>query len=139
MTFGMQMLMGLGDPRIALSNATPLSSVIDPTDATAQYELTNAGDIRLTVSNNTVSDAGDWMNPKISAFATNYEVFATLNSGTLTAGTTGSWLGLETTRTWTRNRTTIGSNTAQIGLEIRKKGTTTVLASNTVTLTAEVN
>lgn len=139
MTACMQVMAAGGDPRIALSNATPSSSVIDPADAAAQYELTNAGDIRLTVSDNTVSDAGDWMSPKVSAYATNYEVFATLNSGTLTAGTTGSWLGLETTRTWTRNRTSVGSTTAQIGLEIRRKGTTTVLASCTVTLTAEVN
>lgn len=133
------LMAALGAPRILLSNATPLSSVIDPTDATAQYELTNGGDIRLTVSNNTVSDTGDWMSPKVAALATNYEVFATLNSGTLTAGTTGSWLGLETTRTWTRNRTSVGSNTAELALEIRRKGTTTVLASCTVTLTAEVN
>lgn len=139
MTFGMQMLLVSGDPRITLSNATASSSVIDPTDATAQYELTNGGDIRLTVSNNTVSDVGDWMSPKISAFATNYEVFATLNSGTLTAGTTGSWLGLETTRTWTRNRTSVGSNAAQIGLEIRKKGTTTVLATATIDFDATVD
>ena len=72
------------------------------------------------------TDAGDWVSPK--AFAPGaYECRATLNSGTLLTGTTGSWLALTSTRTWTCANTA----SANLTIEIRD-ASTTVVATGTV-------
>jgi hypothetical protein len=71
--------------------------------------------------------------------AANYEVKATLTSGTFTTGTAGSWLNLATEREWTARQTTVGTKTTTATFEIRKVGTTTILATATITLTATVN
>lgn len=69
--------------------------------------------------------------------AADYEVMATLQSGALTSGTTGSWLNCGTTRTWSvangaRNNTIVS---AVIFVQIRRG--TTIGASATITLSAE--
>jgi hypothetical protein len=101
--------------------------------AVTVYQLASTGDINRTVNTNT-TDIGDWITPKSAA--SGYEVFATLVSGTLTSGTTGSWLALSSSRSWNVNRSTFGTSTAVVGLQIRKVGTTTVLDSATITLEA---
>lgn len=81
--------------------------------------------------------SGTWL---LSGSASNYEVRLTLTSGTI-SGTTGTWLSLGTSRTW--------SNTANPGtgfyyvlregigtLEIRDSVTTAILASTTLTVHA---
>jgi hypothetical protein len=101
--------------------------------AVSTYTLSSTGDINRTVNTNT-TDIGDWITPKSAA--ANYECFATLSSGTLSSGTTGSWLALTSSRGWTRNRSTTGTSTAVIVVEIRKTGTSTVLDTATITLEA---
>lgn len=126
-----------GGPTIALSNQNIAALSADPTDATAAYSLENDGDVSRTV-NGAVTDLGDWMSPKNSGLASLFECRATLNSGSLTGGTTGSWLGLGTTRSWTRTQTSVGASAANLTIEIRRAGTTTTIASCTVQLDAEV-
>jgi hypothetical protein len=138
MTFGLQMLASAGGPRITLSNVNVDASALNPDDALAVYQLENDGDVNQIV-NGVTTDLSDWMVPKVSAFASQFEVFATLNSGSLTGGTTGSWLGLGTTRSWTRGQDAIGASTAQLGIQIRRVGTSNVLASCTVNLSATVD
>lgn len=110
------------------------SFTITPTDATAQFQLQSSGDIAKTSGTNAVADVGTWIIP--TSQASNYECFATLNSGTLTSGTTGSWLALTSNRTWTRHSGG-GLQTAEITVQIRKIGTGLVLDSTVVTLEAE--
>ena len=136
MTIGQQFFFGAGEPRITLTNQTIPASALDPADATAAYTLEADGDVSQSV-NGTPTDLGDWIAPKVGL--ANYEVFATLNSGSLTAGTTGSWVDLTLGPTWVRNRTTVGSAAANITVQIRRKFTTTVLASATISLTADVD
>jgi hypothetical protein len=112
------------------------SAVVDPTDAVAQFQLQSDGDVAKTNTNNAIVDVGDWIAP--IANAGNYECFATLDSGTLTSGTTGSWLALTSSQIWSRNRMTIGTDVAQITVQIRRVGTTDILATSVVTLTAIV-
>lgn len=102
--------------------------------ATASFALNNNGTRSQTV-NTTTTTIGDWVTPTNQA--ANYEVFATLSSGALTSGTTGSWLALTSTRSWTVSRSPAGISEAVVVLQVRKIGTTTVLASGTITLTAE--
>lgn len=103
--------------------------------ANASYELQTDGDISQSI-NGSASNIGEWVVPR-SAAGGNFEVFATLNSGTLSTGTTGSWLDLGSDRSWGVSQAIVGTKTAVIGLEIRRVGTTTVLDSCTVTLEAE--
>lgn len=128
---------GMGRVVSLVNPITALSVVTDPTDATAQYQLTNGGRVRRTVSNNTVVDVGSWVVPNLSNCY--YECFATLDSGTLTSGTTGSWLVLTSTRTWTLESTGPGLQAAQITVTIRHLGTTAIVATSVVTLNAEVS
>lgn len=71
--------------------------------------------------------------------AANYEVKATLTSGTFTSGTAGSWLNLGSEREWTARQTVVGTKTVTATFDIRKVGTTTVLGTASITLTATVN
>lgn len=131
------LLMGTsGGVRITLANTSVNPIAVFPATASATYELQLDGDI-VIYENGSPTDIGDWIIPR-SAAGSDYEVFATLNSGTLDSGTTGSWLGLGTTRSWGVTRSSLGTKSAQIGLEIRRVGTVNVLGSCTVDLSAEV-
>jgi hypothetical protein len=137
MTALMQGLVSAGLPKIQLSNQNVSALSADPTDATAAFSLENDGDVSKT-ENGVVTDLGDWMVPKVPGFISFYECMATLNSGSLSGGTTGSWLGLGTTRSWTRSQTSVGASSANITVDIRRVGTTQILATCVVLLDAEV-
>lgn len=102
--------------------------------ALAGYQLTSAGDIRQQTSSFGFQDIGDWANPKALAPGS-YEVRATVESGSVSSGTTGSWLALTSTRTWTVERTSTGVSEATILVEIRLS--TTVLTAARIALYAE--
>jgi hypothetical protein len=90
------------------------------------YEVVNGVDTSL----------GQWVTP--SSAGGNYEVYATLVSGTLSSGTTGSWVATSGTPLWTRVAVISGTiNTVELGMDIRATGTGTVLDSWSVTLEAE--
>lgn len=122
---------------ITITTATITAVEFSPTVASAAYSLDlNGGAYEITSTYGTLA-IGNWVTPLSSA--ANYEAYATLVSGTLTSGTTGSWLALTSTRTWSRNRGGLspGVNQAVITVDIRKIGTTTVLDTATITLQAE--
>lgn len=126
--------------RVSLSPTYTVSDLtISPTNASASFSLENDGDVaRITVTTGgggTV-DVGDWITPRSAAGAA-YEARATVNSGSLSSGTTGSWLALSSTRTWTLNQTSVGTTTCELTVEIRRASTGEVLDSTIVTLEAE--
>lgn len=137
MTFGMFMLaVANGGNTITLNASYDASSTIAGSTATAQFELTNGGDIRLTNPNNTVNDVGDWIVPKNSF--SNFDAMMTVNSGSaLTGSATGSWLNLGTTRNWQLVESVIGVLSSNCTLQIRNATTLSVLASCSVIWTAE--
>ena len=104
--------------------------------STAQYELTDAGDIRILTSMFGLQDIGDWASPKALAPGS-YEVRVDLGpgSGSLTSGTVGSWLALTTSREWRLDRSTPGQSLTTLLVQIRLSST--VLTSATVTLACE--
>jgi hypothetical protein len=81
----------------------------------------------------------NWVTP--TSAAANYEVFVTVVSGSLafTSSTTGSWIGLNINRSWFIQRTGNGYTSAQITVQIRRVGTSTVLDTATIYLEAEVS
>jgi hypothetical protein len=103
-----------------------------PADATATYALTNTGlEQRTGLSDNT------WL---LSGSASDYDVRATLLTGTLTSGTTGSWLSLGTTRSWVRTRTLNipGTDVVTLTIDLSLAGAATIIATASVTIEAEV-
>lgn len=117
---------------VSISDRSVQRIVVDPVDATASYELESDGDIAVNLA-----DSGDWITPKAAAGAA-YECRATVVSGTFTSGTFGSWLPLSSTRSWSLLRSTIGTSTASMTLEIRRASDGVVLDSATISFTATV-
>lgn len=84
--------------------------------------------------NGSFSNQAAWL---LSGSASQFEIRATLVSGYVPE-TTGSWLALSSTREWSCTDATqdFSPEEAVLTLEIRRVGTTTVLASANWTLTA---
>lgn len=119
--------------KLTLTSRT-VDDTVGQSTASAQYQLTTGGIAQsITINGGTVT-LENWVVPATSS--SRYEVFATLIAGTLTTGTTGTWQALTSTRGWSRNRTTVGTNTAIINLAIRLVGTTTTLVTADITLSA---
>jgi len=124
----------IGGDKIQLSGVAVLST--GNGSQTATYTLESDGDVVTATTDGGSVDAGDWIDPKAAA-PSDYEVQATLNAGTLTSGTTGSWLALSSNRSWTLTRATVGTATqVDLTIEIRR-GSGATLASANVTLDAE--
>jgi hypothetical protein len=125
--------------------AQPVSATVQISDqsiyraslgtTTASYSIANDGNVKKNTS--TILEA--WLQGSGGAVS-DYEVRATVTSGSLTSGTTGSWLNCSTTRTWTLVNDA-GDNstiTAVFTVEIRLAAApNTVLDSATITLSAE--
>ena len=129
-----------GDP-IGLAGYTENIVVGSPANVGVGYQLTSGGKEQGgfgTAASISYADIRDWVTPTSNANL--YEVRATRNSGALSSGTTGTWLALTSTRTWTVTRSVIGTSTANLTIEIRLAGGPgTILASATVSMTAEVS
>lgn len=103
--------------------------------ATSGYRLTSGGQIEEN-EQNTYTSLGFWIAP--TSQAGNYEVYATLTSGALSSGTTGSWLALSTSREWSCFAGAGNIEQATITIEIRRIGTTTpVYGPATINITAD--
>ena len=77
-----------------------------------------------------------WVTP--SSAGGNYEVFATVTSGSVSSGTTGSWVATSGSPLWTRVTPIVGTiNIVVLSMQVRATGTGTVLDTWTVTLEAE--
>lgn len=128
--------------RIITSGITSVEdNAIFPGTASAAIRLESDGDLsyrQLALAGGAYADSGDWCAPKAAGVA--FEVYATLNSGSLTSGTTGAWEALTADRTWLNDRAGVGTQTANITLQIRRIGTTTpVYTSSAIDVTAEVS
>lgn len=119
---------------IAITDTTAESEAVSPSAATATFRLTSAGNIEYTTGSNTVTDNGDWITPQTNM--ANYECRFDVTSGSLSSGTTGAWMSLSTTRTWTKQQVTNGTSTAIGTLQIRRTSDSTVMDTATITLTA---
>jgi len=109
--------------------------------AGAWYRLLSNGQAQAATDYNGVATyfLENWVTP--TSAAANYEVLVTVVSGSLafTSATTGSWISLNTNRAWFVQRTGNGYTSAQITVQIRRVGTSTVLDTATIYLEAEVS
>ena len=102
--------------------------------AQAIYQINTNGSDYQTV-NGTSSVLSQWVTPASSGG--NYEVFATLTGGSLSFGTTGSWVATSTSPQWIRTQPVVGSSDATLSMQVRATGSSTVLDTWTVYLYAE--
>lgn len=103
--------------------------------ADAQYQLGTGGGAFQVVNSGGATLLYAWCVP--ASQAANYEVYASLVSGSLSGGSsaTDTWLALTTTRAWLVSTVTLQYATLNVG--IRRIGTTTILASADINLVAE--
>lgn len=121
---------------VAISNYNVDDSVTDPANAQANYRLNSNGAIEMYREQDGIySSIGTWL---VIGANSDYEARATVLSGSLSSGTTGSWLALSTTREWARARTTVGTASCSFTLEIRKVSDGQIVDTATITLDAEV-
>lgn len=113
---------------ISLSNKNVSNAFFVPGSADAIYSLLSSR--AVSISPGSTSD--QWGDAGITA--SDFQARATVVSGGLSSGTTGSWLGLGTNRTWTLTGTTSGEVACQLTIEIRDVATSTVQATCTVNL-----
>ncbi len=126
---------GTSNVVISISNETISALSFAPDNATAAYRLNSNGQVESLV-NGSPTTLEQWCTP--TSAAGNYEARVTVNSGALSSGTTGTWLALSTSRTWSVVRSGAGSSSCNFTVEIRRTGTTTVLDSAIIDLVAEV-
>ena len=111
------------------------ASVTTSAPATAWYEVRSNGKVYRSTIGGAVSYYEDWL---LSGAAGDYQVRATVTSGSVSGSATGSWLALTSTRAWSVTDNFAGgpSATANITVEIRDTATNTVRASASITLNA---
>lgn len=109
-------------------------SAVGNTAQTAGYRIDVDGFVYQVV--NGVSTAlYQWASP--TSIGGNYEVFATVTSGSVSSGTTGSWVATSTSPLWTRARPTPGTSIVELSMQVRPVGSGTIPPTWTVTLEAE--
>ena len=103
--------------------------------ASAEYILGSSGNALESVNGGLATLLYAWCVP--ASQAANYEVYASLVSGSLSGGSsaTDAWLALSSTQGWLVSTTTLQYATLNVG--IRRIGTTTILASADINLVAE--
>lgn len=103
--------------------------------ANAEYRLGADGIAYTRVGSGSYVSAETWCSPVDEAG--NYEARVTVTSGTLSTGTTGSWLSLASAQTWTRTANAGALQSCTMTVEVRRTGSGTVLDSATITLEAD--
>lgn len=116
-----------------LAGATIASRSILGTSS-AGYELNADGIAYEGVNGSYSAISGEWL---LAGSASDFEVRATLNSGTTPSGTLGSWVALSTTRTWELSAPSGQVRSCELTVEIRRASDSTVVATATITIDAD--
>lgn len=125
---------------VPLPGGTTDSDGTAPGPATVDLNVTSDG--RVTGSGSTTPIAQNWFQPTTASIGTNFWVRASLTGGSApSAGTTGSWLQLSSSRQWTNTRITLpGSKTSTLLIEIASDAAgANIITSGSYTLTATLS
>lgn len=126
--------MGSGAPRVNFVDQS-VSAINTGAAATASYTVNSSGTDSQTV-NGVTSTLSTWVTP--TSAGGNYEIRATLSSGSLNSGTVGSWLPTSGNPSWGVRAALSGNfSFANLAMEVREVSTITVLDSWAVSLEAE--
>lgn len=122
----------------ATADRTVSAGTTSPADASALYEINTNGKTYESLNGAPPSMLETWL---ISGLSSDFEVQAVVTSGTLTSGTTGTWVSLGSgSMAWTKTRTanTEGTDTCIFTLSIRRVSDLVVVDTSTITLSASV-
>ena len=125
---------------VTLAGGSYSDTEFDPGTAICGIRLAADGtatNVRLSQGNQAISS--EWARPLDAGNGALYEARVTVTSGTLTNGTTGSWLALSSQRDWDVERSTVGSKACTFTLEIRRVSDSVVVASASYTITATIS
>lgn len=95
----------------------------------AGFELQNDGD--CVASNGAGTGTVDWVTPSDTTTAAYYEAKVDATAGSFSSGTTGTWLALSSSRSWTINTGSVTFN-----VSIREAVTGLVRTTQSVTMSA---
>lgn len=125
----------IGNRRVTLEDVPSVLDdlVVSPANPNAYLIFGNDGSVSEDYSVGGPSVLGDWL---ILGVAADYDVNAVVNSGALQVGAAGTF-NLGTTRNFGCDRSTDGTNSANVTFNLRKAGSSNNLASKTVTFTVE--
>ena len=129
---------GAGAPVVSLDQAASVTDDGFGSNADARIRIGADGVISGYAANGVgYTIQGNWVVPT-TPYGNDYWVRCTVTAGALTTGTTGSWIDTATGPEWRCARTTAGTNTATITLEIASDaaGTTIVATKAGIVLTA---
>lgn len=131
-----------GDASGGIVNPIPISNfgdfALDPADASSVLTFDSDGDGTMA---GVSSDSFNWFQPTTAGVGAGYWIRLTVNSGTSPTGgsPTATWLQMNSARSWSLTRTTIGTSSGNYTLEIASdSGGVTVVSSATITMTATV-
>lgn len=137
MTFAARPLLNLGSGGSgSLTVSLPASMAgrdwqYNNSTATSRLWVYTGGSWELT--GNEEDSAGTWL---VSGSAADAEIRFTVVTGSLSFGTTGTWLALSTTRSWGCQAFAGGVKNCTGTLQIRDKNTLVVLATSSVSISA---
>jgi len=121
-----------------------VTNIDSPAPVSASIQIRSTGGVfrGLDGAYAQVDTSTDWIIPNSAASGPGtYHVRATLNSSSGTAtrtGTLGSWEALTSTRTWELTKTSTGTATWDLDIEISDDGGSTTLSTALYELTAQV-
>lgn len=121
---------GSGGGPAFLKDGTAFDLQVSPTNAEAEWSIGSGGSV-----SGTGLGGYTWLN---TGAAGDYEIRATLLSGSLTSGATGIWQSLSSSRTWSKRRSGIGTSVVTLKMEVRAVATGLVVATATINLDVEV-
>ena len=114
-----------------VSDSRPQGAAIT---AYAECQLQNNGQIWTSNSQFPSQLRGSWLT---GGSASDYEIYASVMAGLPSYGVVNQWLNLGTTRSW-GVESTGPTKTSMLSLQIRRIGTTTILDTSTLNLSASV-
>lgn len=105
---------------VANFSGSAFDSQLSPTSATATLRFASNGTIQESSAGGAFSTIGNWYLPTTTNIGSTpgYWLYATLTSGTLTSGTTGSWIKLDANRDYTCTRASTGMTAAYLSFQI---------------------
>lgn len=123
---------GAADISFPSTGIAEANLVFDPSDANAAIIFSNNG----TWTTGDGSGSGNWIDPPSTGVGSGYQILFTTTSGTLSSGTTGTWLSFP--QTIARTQTILGASQWSGNVQIRDIATSTVQVTRGVQLDAEV-
>lgn len=114
------------------------SLAISPADSSIAAVFSNLGVMQISQNGGGSVTQYTWQG---GGAASDYDIMATVTSGSVTGSPTGSWLNLASSQSWAVTRTSniAGTTSAVISVQIRNATTLAVLATGTLNLDAVVD